>query len=181
MICLNEIWTDNDNVKDNLQIANYELHLNSKGRGKGVATYFKRAIFTHVSDVKGDNMQLSKFTSHMLDVIMLYRSQGGNYDELIDHIDSMSSRQKPLLIVGDFNFCYLQSNYNRAKQHLEGQKFSQLISEPTHIEGHLLDQAYLQDKQENLDVTAEVHSKYYTDHKGLAIILKKKVRRSKKH
>ena len=56
----------------------------------------------------------------------------------------------------------------------EAEKFVQLISEPTHIEGHLLDQAYLQDKQDKLDVTTEVHSKYYTDHKGLAIILKKK-------
>ena len=111
----------------------------------------------------------------MIDVILLYRSQGGDYDELIENLDKMSSGQKPLLIVGDFNFCFLQSKYNRVKKHLEAQKFSQLISEPTHIEGHLLDQAYLQDKQEHLDVTTEVHSKYYTDHKGLAIIFKKKI------
>ena len=83
-------------------------------------------------------------------------------------------------VINSQSWSYL-SKHNRAKQHLEAQKFSQLISEPTHIEGHLLDQAYLQDNQANLDVTAEVHSKYYTDHKGLAIILKKKVRRSKKH
>ena len=108
---------------------------------------------------------------------MLYRSQGGDYDELIEHIDMMSSGEKPLLILGDFNFCYLKRKYNRAKQHLEAEKFVQLISEPTHIEGHLLDQAYLQDKQDNLDVTTELHSKYYTDHKGLAIILKKRVMR----
>ena len=110
---------------------------------------------------------------------MLYRSQGGDYDELIEYIDSMSSGQRPLLVVGDFNFCYLKSKYNRAKKHLEAQKFSQLISEPTHIEGHLLDQAYLQDKQAILNVTTEVHSKYYTDHKGLAIMFKKKIGRSK--
>ena len=81
-----------------------------------------------------------------------------------------------MLVVGDFNFCHLKSKYNRAKQYLKSQKFSQLVSEPTHIEGHLLDQAYLQDKQHNLDVTTEVHSKYYTDHKGLAIIFKKTTR-----
>ena len=40
IICLNETWTDNDDVIDKLQIANYELHLNSKGSGKGVAAYY---------------------------------------------------------------------------------------------------------------------------------------------
>ena len=49
-----------------------------------------------------------------------------------------------------------------------------MISEPTHIEGNLLDQAYLRDTKGELDLTVELHSKYYTDHKGLAIIIKKK-------
>ena len=91
IICLNETWTDNDDPIDKLQIASYELHLNSKGRGKGIATYYKKALFTHASDVKGDDMQLSKFTSEMLDVILLYRSQSGDYDELFEHINSISS------------------------------------------------------------------------------------------
>ena len=121
-------------------------------------------------------MQLTKFTSQNLDVILLYRSQGGDYDELNGHIDLMSSEGKPLLIIGDFNFCYLTNKNNRTKQHLEANNFLQLISEPTHIEGHLLDQAYLQDKKGQLEYTAEVHSKYYTDHKGIAIMLKKKIR-----
>ena len=82
--------------------------------------------------------------------------------------------------IGDYNFCYLKGKRNRAKLHLEAKKFAQLINEPTHIEGHLLDQAYLQDKQVKLDVTTEIHSKYYTDHKGLAIILKKRVMRDQK-
>ena len=180
IICLNETWADDDDIINELEIPHYELHLNSKGRGKGVATYYKKTLFKHASDIKRDNMQLSKFTSQMLDVILLYRSQGGDYDELIEHIDMMSSGEKPLLIVGDFNFCYLKRKHNRAKLHLEAKKFAQLINEPTHIEGHLLDQAYLQDKQVKLDVTTEIHSKYYTDHKGLAIILKKRVMRDQK-
>ena len=49
-----------------------------------------------------------------------------------------------------------------------------MLSEPTHIEGNLLDQAYLRDLKGELDLTVELHSKYYTDHKGLAIIITKK-------
>ena len=128
--------------------------------------------FKHYSDGKEDNMQLSKFTSHLLDIIMLYRSQRGDYDKLNEHIDSLMSEGKPLLIVGDLNFCYLKNKYNRTKQHLKAKHFLQLINEPTHIEGHLLDQAYLRDNNGKLDTESEVQSKYYTDHKSLSIILR---------
>ena len=46
-----------------------------------------------------------------------------------------------------------------------------MIDEPTHIEGHLLDQAYLKDENDTLQCTIELQSKYYTDHKGLAITI----------
>ena len=46
-----------------------------------------------------------------------------------------------------------------------------MIDEPTHIEGHLLDQAYLKDEHDTLQCTIELQSKYYTDHKGLAITI----------
>ena len=172
IICLNETWTESDDITDDLLIPNYELHLNSKGKGKGVATYYKKAKFKHSSDIKDDLMQLTKFTSQMLDIILLYRSQRGDYDQLNEHIDSLMSEGKPLLIVGDLNFCYLKNKYNRTKQHLKAKHFFQLINEPTHIEGHLLDQAYLRDSEGKLETESEVQSKYYTDHKSLSIILR---------
>ena len=49
-----------------------------------------------------------------------------------------------------------------------------MIVQPTHIEGNLLDQAYLRDIDGKLECTSELHSKYYTDHKGLAIMIKQK-------
>ena len=38
-------------------------------------TYYKNSIFKHHSDRKNDNIQLSKYKSRNLDVIILYRSQ----------------------------------------------------------------------------------------------------------
>ena len=76
-------------------------------------------------------------------------------------------------MVGDFNFCYLTDKNNKIKRHFEARNFTQMISEPTHIEGHLLDQAYLQDKERQLKWTTEIQSKYYTDHKGISIIVTK--------
>ena len=173
IICLNETWEESDYIRDDLQIPHYELHLNSKGNGKGVATYFRKDMFKHEFDVKEDYMQLSKFTSKMLDIITLYRSQSGDFNKLIEYIDLMSTDGKPLLVLGDFNFCFMNNKNHRVKQHLKAKNFSQLIREPTHIQGHLLDHAYLQDKEGQLRWTTEIHSKYFTDHRGIAIILKK--------
>ena len=86
----------------------------------------------------------------------------------------MDSQARPLLVIGDFNFCYLATETNQTKKFFSSKQFTQIIKEPTHIEGHLLDHAYVRDVDENLKWTAKVHSKYYTDHKGLAIIVKEK-------
>ena len=53
-------------------------------------------------------------------------------------------------------------------------KFKQLINKPTHIEGNILDQAHFRDTRGRIECTAEVQSKYYTDHRSLNIIAKKK-------
>ena len=86
----------------------------------------------------------------------------------------LDCKDRPVLVVGDVNFCYLTSGVNQTKQFLISKQFTQIIKEPTHIEGHLLDQAYMRDCNETLSWTVEVQSKYYTDHKGAAIIIKEK-------
>ena len=174
IIFLNETWQESDETNQDLDIPDYELVLNSKGKGKGIATYFKKTIFRHDSDIKKDKMQLSKFTSSTLDIIAMYRSQGGSYSELNRYIEIMDSKDKPLLVIGDMNFCFLTSGMNTTKRLLKSKQFTQIIMEPTHIEGHLLDQAYLRDCKGALEWTVEVQTKYYTDHEGLAIMIKEK-------
>ena len=78
------------------------------------------------------------------------------------------------LVIGDFNYCYTSDLTNVTTKYMKERKFRQLITEPTHIEGNLLDQAYLRDMKGQLTVTADVHGKYYTDHKSLNIILKQR-------
>ena len=173
IIGLQEIWIENDDSKEDLEIDGYELHLNSNGRGKGVATFFNKKIFKPDMKIKEANMQLSKFTSSLLDIIFLYRSQPANYEQLNQNIQLMTNNDKPLLVIGDFNFCFLDNSSNSTKLYLTGEQFTQLIRQPTHIGGHLLDQAYLRDISGELRCAVELQSKYYTDHMGLAIIIKK--------
>ena len=170
IMCLNETWLENDDIVENLEIPQYELHLNSQGKGKGIAIYYKKDIFSHDFDIKEENMQLTKFTSTNLDIIALYRSQRGTYSDLNQNIEIMKTEGKQTLIIGDFNFCCIENQTNSTRKYLQNQNFFQIIKEPTHIEGHVLDQAYL---NANVGAKAEIHSKYYTDHKGLAILIKK--------
>ena len=116
----------------------------------------------------------------MLDVITLYRSQQGKYEILNSLIEKLVSKKKPTLIIGDFNFCY-HGQSTLTKRFLEGNHFTQLVREPTHIEGHTLDQAYMMDKRKHLQCLTEIHSKYFTDHKGIAVLIKVKVKKEKVH
>ena len=85
----------------------------------------------------------------------------------------MESEEKPMLVIGDFNFCFRDQPSNPTKSFLIRKSYQQLIYEPTHLDGHILDQAYIKDPSKALQWTTELHSKYYSDHKALAITIKK--------
>ena len=173
MIALQETWLESNEEREDLEITGYQLHLNSHGRGKGVAIYYKEDIFEHQLDINKENMQLSQFASQTLDIIVIYRSQQGSQKELIEHLKLMGNREIPQLIVGDFNFCYLNNTSNLTRHFLEDRQYSQIVKKPTHIEGGLLDQAYIKDTNNLRKITLETQSKYYTDHKGIALTLEK--------
>ena len=102
-------------------------------------------------DIKEDNIQLSQFSSPNLNIVVLYRSQQGSQGELNEYLKQMDATKTPQLVIGDFNFCYLAKASSPTKSFLEKESYNQLVTEPTHIEGHLLDQAYLQDIEEKLE------------------------------
>ena len=149
LIALQETWLEDDDLTEDFSIPGYTLHLNSNGRGKGLAIYFKNSIFKHHSDRKNDNIQLSKFKSPNLDVITLYRSQPCALKTLNKLLEDMIEMGEPQLLVGDFNFCYLHASSNATGKYLRQSNFKQLINEPTHIEGNLIDQAHFRDTTEN--------------------------------
>ena len=120
-----------------------------------------------------ENTQLSKFSYSTIDIVVLYRSQDENQNDLIKNLKSLTTRDKPQLIIGDFNFCYQDDSLNVTLKYLKDNDFNQLIKEATHIEGNLLDQAHLRDVKRTYKYKVEVQSKYYSDHKGLAIVVQR--------
>ena len=165
MLALSENWLERET---NLPLEGYSEHFDSARPGKGLATYFKADIFKYVKDIKKQKMQLTKMESKELDVIAVYRSEQGNSSELLEHIIELITPDKNMAICGDFNICYLATRNNRITKYLEQNGFTQLVKEPIHIQGRLLDHFYFKPRQ-NDPVKTEVfrYSPYYADHDAI--------------
>ena len=163
-----------DQDEQSFEIEGYNSHFITVGNGKGLVTYFKQEVIQHELDIKEKNMQIIKFTSSQLDLVNVYRSNNGHSVELLNYILKMIRHDKPTLITGDFNICYLKNQNNRMSQGLERNLFKQLVKEATHIQGGLIDHAYWKDTRRVWQAPAiERYSPYYSDHDGICITLTK--------
>ena len=170
IICLQETWLEKDIDDGPYQIKGYKLHLNSQGRGKGMAIYMKEGKFNHTEDVSTPNLQISLMSSTEVDVISIYKSHEESFKFTLDHLKATIHPEKTTIIVGDFNFCYLTTT-NIVTEHLEKYKFIQLVKEATHIEGSLLDQAYIRQLGEEEPPIIEMFSNYYSDHDTITVLI----------
>ena len=146
-MCLSETWLDQGDELLDLQIEDYLLHVNSVGCGKGLATYFHRGKFKHETDIKEEELQISKFTSDLLDVVSIYRSKDCQ-TKIQNVLENIISKNKPTLILGDINICYEKQRKNKNIEYLEANHFKQLVKGATHLMGGHIDHAYLTDDQQ---------------------------------
>ena len=170
IICLQETWLEKGIDNELYKMTGYKLHLNSQGRGKGMAIYMKEEKFKHIKDVSTPNLQISLMSSKEVDVITIYKSQEESSISTRDHIKAIVNPKKTTLIVGDFNFCYLTKT-NIVTEHLRKQKFIQLVKDATHIEGSLLDQAYFRQIGKTEPPIIEQFSNYYSDHDTITVLI----------
>ena len=164
-----------DGENSPLVLLDHACHLTSIGRGKGIATYYKVSKFQHQQDFKTPNMQITKFNSENIDIINVYRSSKGNSAELLTILKEMLTPMKPTLITGDFNICFMNHSGNRMSKGLsDGERFQQLMREPTHILGGHIDHIYWRDDDHMwMDPVVERYSPYYSDHDASCITLLK--------
>ena len=129
----------NKNETAEFSIPGYSSHAINVGNGKGILTFYRTAVVEHQRDLKETNLQITKFSSSTLDVVNTYRSANGNSVELLSNLINMTSKEKVILITGDFNICYQMNKTNRLIQGLENHGYRQLVQEATHIRGTHID------------------------------------------
>ena len=160
--------------EQNFSLEGYSSHYISIGNVKGLVIYFKSGVVEYEQEVTETNMQIVKLSSSELDTINVYRSRNGHSVELLNHIRKMLNVDKPTLITGDFNICYLTNKNNRMSQGLENHSFSQLVKEATHIRGGLIDHAYWRDTNRVWnDPEIQRYSPYYSDHDAICATIMK--------
>ena len=175
IIHLVETSIENTEESQKLSIPGYQSHFINISRGKGIVTFFKPPMFTHEDDFVAPNMQVTKFSSHNLDVLSVYRSSDGNSLELLNRIKEMLTEGNPTMITGDFNICMLNHSKNRMSKGLIQNGFHQMIRQATHIRGGHIDHVYWKNnghvwKQPHL----ELYCPYYSDHDASLVTLVKR-------
>ena len=173
VICLSETWLNSDQIDEELDIEGYELHTNSFGHGRGLATYFRKEEFKPNGDIKEATFQLTKLSSENVDVISVYRSNEAKIKEFSDQLLKLFDPLKTTVLCGDFNICFKAERHNKLIKTLEDHGFEQFVKEATHIRGGLIDHAYVYKTKELVDVDVSLYSPYYCakDHDAILIYL----------
>ena len=94
----------------------------------------------------------------------------GSDQRLLDHLKEIIQTNRATIITGDFNICFKSVSTHRLFQGLTKLGFSQLVREPTHIQGGLIDQVYWRNcghLYQNPEV--QQFSPFYSDHDALLV------------
>ena len=173
IVLVQETWLEDHESEDDRYLPEgFKGLFCCQGRGKGIAIFVRSDIFG--SNCSGSShatstLQMMKLIMPTLDIINVYRSKEQPLSEVKRLLESVVEPRKPTLVLGDFNFCYLKEK-NCVSQWLEGVGFHQVVSSATHIEGGLLDHAYLLLPDETAVLIGQ-YDNYFTDHDTIVLLL----------
>ena len=131
-------------------------------------------MFEYEDMISERTYYVAKFTGEDLDVISVYRSNIGNSSQLLKDLKILINHEKSTLIVGDFNACYNENFSNPLIKGILSMNFKQLVQQPTHIRGRLIDHAYILNPKNDHEIFTERYSPYFTDHDAICITLRNK-------
>ena len=172
VICLQETWLEpQEESQECYQIANFNAHFNSLGRGKGLATFFPDE-FTVEESVEDPNFQISKIVSSKMSIINVYRSEKAS-DNFLKELDKLLRFDKTTIVCGDFNYCHSSQIHHPVHIFFTERNFIQLVTEATHREGRLLDHSYVYcvEPFSPNDFATKTHGCYYSDHDKVVTLI----------
>ena len=174
ILVLAETWIPkNTDTRDKFKLENYETHLNSSGRGKGLAIFQKHGS-KQISDHNEENMNITMIELEDLDIVTVYRSTDGDLGRLVNKLEDIINISKSTLVIGDMNVCNKKMPTNELRKFLEDKDFKQVINKATHIEGGHLNHVYIKNMGNYVETPdIVIIPKYYSDHDAICISWKK--------
>ena len=178
IICIQETWLEeHESENEEYLPEGFKALFCCQGRGKGIAIFVRSDIFgsnCSGSSLATPNLQMMKLIMPTVDIINVYRSRDEPVEEVRRQLENVIEPRKPTLVLGDFNFCCLKKK-NCLIQWLEEVGFDQVVFSATHIDGGLLDQAYLLLPEETAVLVGQ-YDNYFTDHDTIALLLPPEMR-----
>ena len=157
------------------QLENFRGNFTCVGRGKGIAVYVRQELCEseayRYQELCKEHLQIGKISLNDVDIINVYRSQEEPFYTMAHHLGEMIDLNKTSLIVGDFNYDAANET-NEVSKYLSKQQFKQLVTSPTHLGGHILDQAHLRQSLKKKNAEVKTFTPYYSDHDIVTVILR---------
>ena len=177
ILCLQETWLDPAEEEENqYQLEGFKGHFECVGSGKGIAVYVRLELWEKAAlsfrSFSEPFVQLGKVSLKNLDIINIYRSRDEPFSRVAHFLKEFIDLEKTTLLIGDFNYCAAKDT-NDLSTFLNRQKFNQLVTLPTHIDGGVLDHAHLRQSKghtKNAEVKTSTH--YFSDHDSVSVILR---------
>ena len=171
LMILTETWLEENERKDEYNLPGYRSSFNSRGRGRGIVSYFSDE-FNHVVNINREGFSLTKLESEKMDIIGIYRSQTGNVVDIVNVLTDITDNRRTTVIGGDVNICALTQKNNYVTASLKEMGFKQIVTSATHISGGAIDHVYIkQGSSTRFDWSLEYMPKYYSDHDGLGLTM----------
>ena len=139
VICLQETWLELHESSNEYTLSNFNVCLNSQGRGKGIASYFDSSYNCTINICEKD-VQITKVSSREIDIVNVYRSSSNS--TLAERFTTLLDVDRPTLVCGDMN-CDVSTEKPSFLKTLNDLGFVKINQQPTHDMGRSIDSIFV--------------------------------------
>ena len=167
IICVNETWLSEDPEEAMEYFKGFFINEKSKG----TAVYSKK-IPLNVQTSVTENASIIAVEYTAFHLISVYRySENSNIRGFTDQVLNCFNLSKIVIILGDINIDLKKDPMNIFTKSLTTMGFKQLVLQPTHILGGILDHVYANCPFSSKCSLNKIHPLYYSDHDAVTFFL----------
>ena len=149
---------------DRISYSGFDSIFENVRNGQGTAAFIKEGLEYNVKTHSSDKISAIFLKSDMIDIIFLYISKNYSWEELKMVLEEWIDNERSVAILGDVNWQYDTETTAMGKYLQNVLKFSQLVNDPTHDSGHILDHIYVNEKLWLENPTFAQTAVNYSDH-----------------
>ena len=150
------------------------IELKYEEAGKGLSAYVKSKYSPfQYQEFKNEKFSAILVKTSLMDILFVYLSNGFDWKALKKILEDFIQSKNDLAVIGDTNINYLSEDDNFTK-FMKNKKFVQMIQQPTHESGGLLDQIYINESLSKKNPKCFQKAVYFSDHDAIYLHVPKK-------